>query len=264
MKPAGGHDRAPPARVDCYRLDLSRSDPRDLALLDENESRRAARFHFERDRSRFVAAHAQVRRLIGRHLGVDPAALRFTTTRHGKPILEGDGQALAFNLTHSGTVGYLAIASFNVGIDVEQHRPFHDLQPLIDDYCSAAEITSLAALPASERVAAFLGVWTRKEAALKAWGTGIGAVPLDSLHVGLAVGLAAGLATSTAACLVNPPASPGSAPDALPGIIHDGIAYPELRLLTLPGQQEVLSIAVACTAPLAVRLDGKVLAPVPS
>ncbi len=224
--------------VDCYRLDLSRSDPRDLALLDETERQRAARFRFDRDRSRFIAAHAQARRLIGRHLGVDPDAVRFATTSHGKPILAGDAAALAFNLTHSGPVGYLAIAPYSVGIDVEQHRPFDDLQPLIDDYCSPEEIAALAALPAPARASAFLRVWTRKEAALKAWGTGIGAVPLDALHVGLAH-----------------PAS--AAQEALSGMTHDGIAYPALRLLTLSGRQEVLSVAAACSAPLAVRLaDG--------
>ena len=237
MNPAGGHAEAPPAAVDCYRLDLSRNDPDDLALLDEAENQRAARFRFDRDRRRFIAAHAQTRRVIGEHLGVDPAALRFATTRHGKPILAGDGIGLAFNLTHSGAVGYLAIASFSVGIDVEQHRPFDDLQPLIDDYCSPAEIAALAALSPPARAAAFLGVWTRKEAALKAWGTGIGAVPLDTLHVGL-----------------SHPAS--AAQDALPGMIHDGIGYPALRLLTLPGQQQVLSIAAACAVPMAVRLAG--------
>lgn len=236
MTCAGGHERAPLAVVDCFRLDLSRCDPHDLALLDEAERERAARFRFDRDRLRFVAAHAQARRLIGRHLDRDPAALRFATSRHGKPILAGVGAApaVAFNLTHSGGVGYLAIAPFNVGIDVEQHRPFDDLQPLIDDYCSPGEIAALAALPAPARAAAFLGVWTRKEAALKAWGTGIGAVPLDALHVGTA----------------EPEAA---SQEALAGMVHDGVEYPALRLLTQLRGQEVLSIAAACATAVSLR-----------
>ena len=235
VNPAGAHDEGPPATVDCYRLDLARSQPEDMALLDEAERERARRFRFDRDRGRYIAAHAQARRLIGRHLGKDPGALRFGTTRHGKPVLIGGETVLAFNLTHSGGVGYLAIAPFSVGIDVELYRPFADLQPLIDDYCSPGEIAALAALPATARAAAFLGVWTRKEAALKAWGTGIGAVPLDAVHVGIAR-----------------PA--GAAQDALPGMSHEGTDHPALRLLTLSGQQEVLSIAAACGEPFARRL----------
>jgi phosphopantetheinyl transferase len=227
------------AVVDCYRLDLSRYDPQDLALLDQGERERAARFHFDRDRIRFIAAHAQARQLIGSRLGIDPARLRFATTALGKPILADQAAAaLAFNLTHSGAVGYLASAPFGVGIDVELDRPFDDLQPLIDDYCSPAEIAALAALPAAALGAAFLGVWTRKEAALKAWGTGIGAVPLAALHVGLAESAAA----------------PEPAQESLPGIFHEGIAYPSLRLLTLSLEGEVLSVAAACSVPLTVRM----------
>jgi phosphopantetheinyl transferase len=241
-----GRPGTPPTIVDCYRLELGRCDARDQALLDDAERARAGRFRFERDRIRFVAAHAQTRRLLGRRLGVAPDALRFATTALGKPILapcstasadaaspEG---AVAFNLTHSGAVGYLAIASCDVGIDVELHRPFDDLQPLIDDYCSAAEIAALAGLPPGLRAAGFLAVWTRKEAALKAWGTGIGTVPLAALHVGLA------------------PSSAASGREWLPGLVHDGITYPGLRLQTIGGDGEVLSIAAAGVQPLAVRM----------
>jgi len=240
---------APQAVVDCYRLDLSHCDAHDLALLDDSERARAARFRFERDRVRFVAAHAQARRLLGRHLGLDPAGLRLATTAHGKPILAltagapGGGQAgegaVAFNLTHSGPVGYLAVAACSVGIDLEQQRPFDDLQSLIDNYCSPAEIAALAGLPPASRAAGFLNVWTRKEAALKAWGTGIGAVPLDALHVGLL------------------PSGAVPEQESLPGLVHDGTAYPDLRLLTMARGQEVLSIAAACGAPLAVRMAGE-------
>ena len=238
----------PPALVDCFRLDLSHCDGHDLALLDDTERERAARFRFDRDRVRFVAAHAQARRLLGRHLGLDPEGLRFATTVHGKPILalaagappgaQAAEGAVVFNLTHSGPVGYLAIAGCSVGIDLEQLRPFDDLQSLIENYCSPAEIAALAGLPPGSRAAGFLRVWTRKEAALKAWGTGIGAVPLDALHVGLPL----------------PAAVAGQ--ESLSGLVHDGTTYSDLRLLTLAGEQEVLSIAAACGAPLAVRMTG--------
>jgi 4'-phosphopantetheinyl transferase len=233
--------------VDCCYLDLSTCDAADLATLDDGERERAARFKFDRDRIRYIAAHAQARRHLAARLGIAPAEVALAATCQGKPILapqpgvqpgaEAGGSGLCFNLTHSGPVGYLAIASFSVGIDVELHRPIQDLQPLIDNYCSAAEIVALAALPVAERHVGFLGVWTRKEAALKAWGTGIGAIPLDELHVGIA------------------PDAALSIQDLLPRRTRDGLAYPALRLCSMTtGPDQVLSIAAAIDGPLTVRM----------
>jgi phosphopantetheinyl transferase len=254
----GGGSEAPPpvAVVDCHRLDLSTCDAADLALLDDGERARAGRFRFARDRIRFIAAHAQARRLLGARLGIAPADVRFATTRHGKPVLApapadvpgappAEG-TLAFNLTHSGAVGYLAIASCSVGIDVELYRDIADLQPLIDSYCSKAEIAALAALAPGMRCAAFLGIWTRKEAALKAWGTGIGAVPLEQVDVGRGC-------------------DEGSDSQAmLAGLQYEGVAYPCLRLATIAAGDEVLSIAAACEAPVTFRMLPSYIPPTPT
>jgi 4'-phosphopantetheinyl transferase len=238
--------------VDCYRLDLSACDEHDLALLDSAERERAARFRFDRDRIRYVAAHAQARRHLGARLDIAPAQVPFTTTRYGKPILAAAAARMAgaaarersfcFNLTHSGAVGYLAISSFSVGIDVELHRSIDDLQPLIDSYCSAGEIASLAGLPIEQRCLGFLGVWTRKEAALKAWGTGIGAVPLNELHVG------------TVADAIAP--LPVSLSGRLSGSGRGPARYPGLRLKSIASAAQVLSIAAATDQPLTVRIVG--------
>ncbi len=239
-------DQPPYTVVDCYRLDLCTSHAEDLALLDQRERVRAARFRFARDRTRYIAAHAQMRRLLGLRLGVAPAAVPLTLTRHGKPVILRDARANAdtagddgpcrFNLTHSGAVGYLAVACCSVGIDVELHRPIEDLQPLIDTYCSPLEIASLAAMRPEERCAGFLGIWTRKEAALKAWGTGIGAIALDRLHVG-----------------VDSQALPSRLAEPLAG---EPPLYPDLRLKSLPGADQVLSVAAATRQPMTVRMIG--------
>ena len=237
------HSRADPEprsrRIHCHALDLSSCDDADLALLDAGERGRAARFRFDKDRIRYIAAHSQARRHLGARLGLASAAVPLITTENGKPVVDiaaasragADPEALSlcFNLTHSGAVGYLAIAPFSVGIDVELYRSLEDLQPLIDSYCSPEEIDALGALPVGQRCLGFLGVWTRKEAALKAWGTGIGAIPLDQLHVGTAA--------ETIAPVEVPPAS-----------------YPGLWLKTIVGAGQVLSIAAATAEPLAIRM----------
>ena len=226
--------------IDCHRLDLAVTGADDLALLDGAERARAARFHFERHRVRYIAAHAQLRRLLGARLDIDPARLRLTTTANGKPVLGRGAEAtacagtpergLCFNLSHSEAVGYLAIAPYDVGIDVELLRPLADLQPLVDTYCSPEEIAALGAMPADARARGFLRVWTRKEAALKAWGTGIGAVPLSAVHVGIDAGS------------VPAAASVGSLP------------CPALQLSTLVFADEVVSVAAPVAAPLQIRL----------
>ena len=224
--------------IDCHRLDLSACRDGDLAILDRTEQARAGRFKFARHRNRYIAAHAQARRLIGARLDIAPASVPLSTTHYGKPILSEAAPAMAgpaarerffwFNLTHCDEVGYLAIAPFSVGIDVELPRPFTDLQPLIESNCCAAEIAALAAMDPDSRVTGFLRTWTRKESALKAWGTGIGAVPLDELHVGIDTECVAPL--------------------------KGFLVYPALRLRTLVVGNEILSIAAATEQPLEIRM----------
>src|SRR5208282_3845449 len=73
-------------RVDLWLLPLATtSRTEDIALLDADEQTRAGRFVFERDRRRFINAHAALRRILAGYLGADPAALRFEIANGGKP-----------------------------------------------------------------------------------------------------------------------------------------------------------------------------------
>ena len=75
------------------------------AALTPDEVDRAARFHFERDRARFVAARGSLRRILARYTRLPPEALRFDYSPHGKPSLAAAlevSPSPAFNLSHSG------------------------------------------------------------------------------------------------------------------------------------------------------------------
>jgi 4'-phosphopantetheinyl transferase len=111
--------------------------------------------------------------LLGPYTGREPASLEIRTGAHGKPELAGSGAS--FNLSHSGDLALLAVAlgDLQLGIDVEESRPTRPLDRMADRFFSAAEASAYAMLPASERVASFYRLWTRKEAYLKAWGTGL-------------------------------------------------------------------------------------------
>jgi 4'-phosphopantetheinyl transferase len=168
-----------PGELHVWRIDLARARVDQAALSDEEQAR-AARFLLERDRRRFVASHAALRRILTRYLG--PVAPRFADGPHGKPFL--DGAALRFNLSHSGELALVAVADGReVGVDVEAVREL-DLAGMARVSFSPRERAALFALPPDERLPAFFRCWTRKEAHLKATGFGL-ALPLDGFDVSL-------------------------------------------------------------------------------
>jgi 4'-phosphopantetheinyl transferase len=80
----------------------------------------------------------------------------------------------SFNLSHSGSTVLLGIAeSGDLGVDVEAVRKIADVDGLAHRCFSVREIEALAACTANEKLRAFFRAWTRKEAFLKALGTGL-------------------------------------------------------------------------------------------
>ena len=159
-------------------------------LLAPEEKARADRFHFVRDRNRFVVARGRLRELLGAYLRQAPASLEFTYAQHGKPSLAGDNltSGLSFNLSHSGDMVVYAIArERNLGIDVEYMRSDAASEGIAQRYFSAREVDDLQSLPVQGRVEGFFNCWTRKEAYLKATGMGL-QIALDSFAVNLLPG----------------------------------------------------------------------------
>jgi len=75
--------------------------------LSADERTRAARFHFARDRARFLRRRAALRHLLAGYAGREPHALVFAQGAHGKPALPATG--LEFSLSHSGGYAVLAV-----------------------------------------------------------------------------------------------------------------------------------------------------------
>jgi 4'-phosphopantetheinyl transferase len=160
--------------------------------LSETEKERAGRFVRSADRTRYEASRGMLRCILGRYLNVDPGAVAFEYSPHGKPGLAGDlnESRLRFNLAHSGDVVALAVAKgLSVGIDVEQVRADFDFLELAESRFAEAEVVELKNLPAKEQPGAFFRCWTRKEAYLKARGEGLD-LELDKFAVTFADGQA--------------------------------------------------------------------------
>jgi 4'-phosphopantetheinyl transferase len=159
------------------------------SYLSEDENERAARFKFDRDRDRFIAARGTLRTLLARYLRKQPKDLQFLLGSEGKPALAPESAGtLSFNLSHSEDVAVFAFGwNRNIGVDVERVRPDVGYEDIANHHFSTREIQSLARLPRQQRVEGFFLCWTRKEAYIKAVGGGL-QIPLDSFDVSLEPG----------------------------------------------------------------------------
>lgn len=160
--------------------------------LSDDERRRAARFRMGHLRRRYIAGRGGLRDILSRYLGCVPEAVAFSYGPHGKPGLDGEHRAvgLEFNLTHSHELAMCAVTRVGlVGVDVEEHRAMEEHgRKLIGRFFSPVEQSEFLALPEHDRLASFFRGWTRKEAYLKAVGTGL-STELDSFDVTLGHGV---------------------------------------------------------------------------
>ena len=166
-------------------LDQSACDPE---TLSQDEEARAARFVRPQDRRRFRVAHSSVRGILGRYLRQPAASLAFESNTAGKPFLQGLGRShgIFFNLAHSDRHALLAVTSDReVGVDIEIARVFEDLPGMARQIMSSAEWHRFRSIPPESAHDAFFGLWTRKEALLKAVGTGFLSDPRE-VNLGLA------------------------------------------------------------------------------
>ena len=175
-----------PPDVDVWHLAMPSAETHvDGTLLSEDEHERAARYRQPMDRLRFAVSRVVLRELLGGRLGVEPAALRFTATKHGRPELS-DFAHLSFNVSHSGAHALIAISdSRRVGIDIERVDPDLDWLELTELVCTTEEWNALIAQPAYLQRDSFFRLWTAKEAVMKAFGIGI-AEGLRAISVNLA------------------------------------------------------------------------------
>ncbi len=172
---------APDPRVGLWTIRLDAPAAGAPETLSPDELERAARFHFEIHRQRFIASRGALRLILGTCLGTDPAALAFHYTATGKPFLAGS--PVRFNVSHSAGNALIAVAhGREVGIDLEETHPKEDLLALAERFFASSERAAVASAAPSDRPSIFYRIWTRKEAYIKACGEGL-SLALDSFAV---------------------------------------------------------------------------------
>ena len=146
---------------------------REFLTPDENE--RAGRYIWDEAKRHFTAGRGILRALLGRYLAQHPLRVGIEYNEYGRPRLAGgsDRGLLFFNLSHSGGMALYAFARGNpVGVDIERIREL-DILGIAKRFFAPAEYANLVSLPESGRNEAFFRCWTRKEAFVKAEGTGL-------------------------------------------------------------------------------------------
>jgi 4'-phosphopantetheinyl transferase len=217
-----------------------------LALLSDGERDRYAALRSDEDRARFATARLIARTALARRVGITPDAVDLDATcprcgaQHAKPVAGGVAAGLELSISHSGERVAVAIAEgAQVGLDVEGQPALGggDGRDLWEAVLRPGEQALVARLPEEVRGDAFLAVWTRKEAILKATGDGLD-VAMTELEV--SPGTAAPRVLSSAGHL--PPA--------------ESIALVELH----PGASYRATLAVITRGPVEVEeADAEVL-----
>jgi 4'-phosphopantetheinyl transferase len=159
--------------------------PTNFYFLNDEEKIIAQRFRFDEDRVRFSVGRQSLRLLLSRYLSVQPLDIVLSAEKNQKPFLISHSSPIHFNISHSGGWVLIALATEELGIDIE----------MVDEDFSYGEILSEHFNPeegdfitkSTDPVRAFYYLWTRKEALTKAWGTGLqeNLKAVNALHSGL-------------------------------------------------------------------------------
>lgn len=168
-----------PDLVRMWFYDLDQAAQRQATLasyLDDEERAQVERFRFDTHRQRFIARRGLVREILACYVDVDPASLVFARNEFGKPFIAQPETALPirFNVSHSRHMGVIAIGlNHELGIDLEQIRPLKDSPLIVESQLPEEEQQAFLVIPEAQRLDYFYGLWTCKEAYLKAKGLGL-------------------------------------------------------------------------------------------
>jgi 4'-phosphopantetheinyl transferase len=156
------------------QIDQSPSVREIETLLSEPELKRAQKFHFEKDRRRFIASRAALKIILGRYLDLPPDQVVIQNAELGKPFISQrtQGETLQFNISHSHNMVLYAIAArYPVGIDLEYMLGASEQIENVSSFFSDAEKAAIG--KADNKREMFFQIWTLKESYLKASGDGL-------------------------------------------------------------------------------------------
>jgi 4'-phosphopantetheinyl transferase len=154
-----------------------------MELLSNDELNRAKKYHFERDRQKFIFWRGSFKSILSKYVNISAPNIQFNYNSYGKPSLKNVffEKSVQFNISHSQSVAIYAFTFKDpVGIDIEYMRTDFDWQPIAQQFFTARENETLQKAESSTQ--AFYYHWTRKEAIVKALGKGL-YIPLSDIDI---------------------------------------------------------------------------------
>ena len=148
---------------DIWNFDL------EAALKEISEQRReqALKFKHEQGQRLCVLAYQLLKQGLKDEYGIVENPV-FDYNEHGKPTIVGHPE-ICFNLSHCREAAICVLSDRPVGVDVESIREYKD--SLVNYTMNKEEICQIES--AENPAAAFIRLWTMKEATMKLIGTGI-------------------------------------------------------------------------------------------
>ena len=143
------------------------------------------RFIREESRNRYIVTQYFLREFLSHFLQIDFDNVAISYSKSGKPYLSDKiNSNLKFNYSHSGDyIIYAFTSDDEIGVDIEEIKDIPEFDELSRTHFSDEEQSIYFELKnPDEKKKLFYRIWTRKEALLKAAGSGI-TIDLKSLTV---------------------------------------------------------------------------------
>jgi 4'-phosphopantetheinyl transferase len=171
-------------RIDIWQADLDQYSfftfDNYFNILNSVEKEKASKFKQYVHKKYYILSHAILRLLLSKYINVAPELISIHEDEYGKPFLKSYN--IHFNISHSNTKLAIAIAKFDIGIDIEYINPNFDIHQISDIALSENEKLNINRLKGDFQKELFYSYWTKKEALLKGVGTGIN-IDLNKLEV---------------------------------------------------------------------------------
>ena len=150
-------------REDIWAFDLQAA----LKEISEQRREQALKFKYEQGQRLCVLAYLLLKQALREGYGITENPV-FEYHEHGKPSIVGHSE-IYFNLSHCKEAAICVVSNQPVGVDVEGIREYRE--SLVNYTMNDEEITLIKS--AENHAAAFIRLWTMKEATTKLIGTGI-------------------------------------------------------------------------------------------
>ncbi|HEY4556366.1 MAG TPA: 4'-phosphopantetheinyl transferase superfamily protein [Lysobacter sp.] len=176
---ARGHVRVVLVEADAWRPHQREAE----SLMDDAERGRVSRRRLARDRDDLALCYGLHRALLAAWLDCAPRAVPLYRDERGCPRLEGG--ELATSLSHAEgafAFAFARAADGPVGVDIEPAQRAALMDEVAQALCHPAERERYGRLRGPAASIALLRLWVRKEAVLKALGTGM-EVPMESFRI---------------------------------------------------------------------------------